>query len=155
MSNYIYGLDLSLSNTGVTIFDGETPVFVGSIPTNPKDEHGKRLKEIYSFLSLLKDKYPPSVVCIERGFTRFNKATQALYKVVGCVNLLFCDIEQIYYSPNEVKATLANGKATKEEVASAVEKLFPNCKFRNNDESDSFAIAITHLIKTGVIKERE
>ena len=146
---YIYGLDLSMSDTGVTIFDGDKPVFIGSIATNPKKTHGERLKEIYDFLSFLKDKYTPDVVCIERGFNRFNKSSEAVWKVAGIVNMLFYEVAQVYYSPNEVKATLVNGKASKEEVANKIIEIYPEVNFKNNDESDSFAIVVTHLIKTG------
>ena len=144
---YIYGLDLSMSDTGVTIFDGDKPVFIGSIATNPKKTHGERLKEIYDFLSFLKDKYTPDVVCIERGFNRFNKSTEVVFRVHGCVNMLFYDVEQIYYSPKEVKSTLVDGKASKEELENKILELYPDVKFRNNDESDSFAIVLTHLYK--------
>lgn len=144
---YIYGLDLSMSDTGVTIFDGDKPVFIGSIATNPKKTHGERLKEIYDFLSLLKDKYTPDVVCIERGFNRFNKASEAVWKVAGIVNMLFYEVAQVYYSPTTVKATLVGGKASKEELENKILELYPDVKFRNNDESDSFAIVLTHLYK--------
>lgn len=144
---YIYGLDLSMSDTGVTIFDGDKPVFVGSIATNPKKTHGERLKEIYDFLSFLKDKYTPDVVCIERGFNRFNKSSEAVWKTHGIVNLLFYDKEMVYYSPTTVKATLVGGKASKEELENKILELYPDVKFRNNDESDSFAIVLTHLYK--------
>ena len=144
---YIYGLDLSMSDTGVTIFDGDKPVFIGSIATNPKKTHGERLKEIYDFLSFLKDKYTPDVVCIERGFNRFNKSSEAVWKTHGIVNLLFYDKETVYYSPTTVKATLVNGKASKEELENKILELYPDVKFRNNDESDSFAIVLTHLYK--------
>lgn len=144
---YIYGLDLSMSDTGVTIFDGDKPVFIGSIATNPKKTHGERLKEIYDFLSFLKDKYTPDVVCIERGFNRFNKSSAAVWKTHGVVNLLFYDKDLIYYSPTTVKATLVGGKASKEELENKILELYPDVKFRNNDESDSFAIVLTHLYK--------
>lgn len=144
---YIYGLDLSMSDTGVTIFDGDKPVFIGSIATNPKKTHGERLKEIYDFLSFLKDKYTPNVVCIERGFNRFNKSSEAVWKTHGIVNLLFYDKEIVYYSPTTVKATLVDGKASKEELENKILELYPDVKFRNNDESDSFAIVLTHLYK--------
>ena len=147
--HYIYGLDLSMSDTGVTIFDNDKPVFVGSIATNPKKTHGERLKEIYDFLSFLKGKYPPEIVCIERGFNRFNKASEAVWKVAGITNMLFYEVEQVYYSPTTVKAALVGGKASKEELEAKIHELYPDVKFKNNDESDSFAIVLTHLIKEG------
>ena len=143
--SYIYGLDLSMSDTGITIFDGEKPVFVGSIATKDTKTHGERLKEIYDFLLFLKEKYPPSVVCIERGFTRFNNSTQVLYKVHGIVNMLFCDIEQIYYTPKTIKDSIVSGKASKEEIKDKILEEYPDIIFKNNDESDAFAIVLTYL----------
>ena len=102
--NYIWGLDLSMSNTGISIFDKiGNPVFIGSIPTNKDFSHGKRLKEIYDYLSLLKDKYYPDILCIERGFNRFNKSSEAIWKVNGVVDLLFNNEEIIFYSPKTIK----------------------------------------------------
>lgn len=143
--SYIYGLDLSMSDTGITIFDDTKPIFIGSVATNPEKSHGERLKEIYDFLLFLKEKYPPSVVCIERGFTRFNKSTQVVYRVVGIVNMLFYDIEQIYYSPKQVKASLVDGKASKEDLSNKINEMYPDIIFKNNDESDAFAIVLTYL----------
>ena len=84
---YIYGLDLSMSNTGVTVYDlelGEV-VFITSITTkdmkNLTDEFtfGARLERIYEKLALIKEEYPPEIVVIERGFTRFNHSTQVIF----------------------------------------------------------------------------
>ena len=72
-----------------------------------------------------------------------------MWKVAGIVNMLFYEVAQVYYSPNEVKAALVNGKASKEEVANKIIEIYPEVNFKNNDESDSFAIVVTHLIKTG------
>lgn len=143
--SYIYGLDLSMSDTGITIFDDTKPIFIGSVATNPEKSHGERLKEIYDFLSFLRDKYPPNVVCIERGFSRFNNSTQVLYKVHGIVNMLFCDIEQIYYTPKTIKDSIVSGKASKEEIKDKILEKYPDIIFKNNDESDAFAIVLTYL----------
>lgn len=149
--NYIYGLDLSMHDTGVTVFDNDKPVFIGSIPTRDKDSHGVRLKQIYEYLSKLKDEYPPAVVCMERAFSRFNTSTAVIYRVHGVVNMLFSDYEQIYYPPKTIKEVILKGNATKEEVKNEILKLFPDIQFTNDDESDSFAICLTYLKKGGIL----
>lgn len=152
--SYIYGLDLSMENTGVTIFDFNTyePVKVTSISTNKKHTHGKRLYIIAQELVKLKDQYPPSIVVIERGFSRFNTATQVIYRVHGLINYLFHDVEQIYYPPKKIKEVIIKGDASKKVVREIIESKYLNIAFENEDESDSFAIGLTYLIEKKFIK---
>lgn len=74
---YIYGLDLSMSNTGITtILKKSKFVHVSSITTKRIAERdsnfidGRRLQHIHDEFMILREKFPPSVVVIERGFTR-------------------------------------------------------------------------------------
>jgi Holliday junction resolvasome RuvABC endonuclease subunit len=143
-----------MENTGVTIFNLETkqPLHILSIPTNKKHTHGKRLYIIGQELIKLKDKYPPSIIAIERGFSRFNTSTQVIYRVHGLVNYLFYDVEQIYYPPKKVKEAIIRGDATKKLVRHAIESKYPDVKFDDEDQSDSFAIGITYLIENKLIE---
>lgn len=147
MSKYIYGLDLSISCTGVAVLDIETEecVYIGSIKTNAKEKHGERLHQIREELKQIKKDYPPYIIAIERGFTRFNNATQVLYRVHGVVNELFYNLYQVYYTPKEVKLKIANkGNATKNLVKMAVRNKY-NIAIKNDDESDALAVAIVGL----------
>lgn len=148
--SYIYGLDLSMSCTGVTIFNSETlePVLITSIPTKDKETHGKRLYTIAKELVNLKKQYAPKRVIIERTFHRFPVSTGVLYRVHGIANYVFYDVEQVYYSPKEVKAAIIKGNATKELVRKKIEKEYPEISFKNDDESDAMALIITDLIST-------
>lgn len=152
---YIYGLDLSMSNTGVTIIDSETNevAYIGSISTTSKEleklpieyKHGKKLKHQFDEINKLIDEYPPEVAVVERGFTRFNNPTQVLFRVHGIFNLAFCETKTIYYTPKEIKNCIYQGNASKEEIANVLSNRL-NLKFKNEDESDSTAIAMTYLI---------
>ena len=126
-----------MNNTGVVIFDLHTyqPVHISSIATSDKHSHGKRLYQIGKELLELKDKYPPSVVAIERGFSRFNVSTQVIYRVHGLVNYLFHDIDQIYYPPKKVKEQIIRGDATKKLVRKMIEKKYPDVAFDDEDIS--------------------
>lgn len=166
VGEFIYGLDLSLANTGITIFELTTSkfVYIGSINTEKikkkKDlyHNALKLKYIYDALSELKEKYPPKVVAIERGFSRFNTSTQVTYRVHGLINFLFHDINQIYYPPKTVKEAILKGDATKKQIQKVIKDKYPEIQFKNEgkndsfDESDSFAVCLTHLIKENLIK---
>lgn len=160
MGNFIYGLDLSLSCTGCTIYDLEKKdfVYIGSVSTEKVKKQKNRyhnaikLKEIYNWLNNLREKYPPTIVAIERGFSRFNAATQTIYRVHGITNLLFSDVDQIYYPPKTVKEAIYKGNATKAQVQKIIKNNFVDIEFSNEDESDSFAVVLTYLIKNEMIK---
>lgn len=150
MAKYIYGLDLSMSCSGVTIYDLDSKSFVivDSIKTKDKDQHGTRLHMQRNFLEDYMKEYPPYEVAIEKGFSRFNKSTQVVFRVHGVANELYHEYEQYYYTPNMVKKTITeNGRASKEEVASEIIKKYPELRFNNDDESDSCAVLLTHLKK--------
>jgi Holliday junction resolvasome RuvABC endonuclease subunit len=159
LSNYIWGLDLSLANTGITIYDTEKQefVYIGSINTEKiKKRKGLyhnaiKLKFIYDELTALKEQYPPSVVTIERGFSRFNTATQVVYRVHGLVNFIFHDVDQIYYPPKTVKEAIVKGDATKAQLQNAINAIYNDITFANEDESDSFAVLLTYLIKEKLV----
>lgn len=161
---YFFGIDVSLSNTGVAIFDLETKklVKVTSISTaitkktglrdNPNHNNknmitGIKLKHIYDNLVELKEKFPPQFVVIERGFTRFNNSTQASFRVHGIVNLVFSEVENFYYIPSEIKETIFNsGRAQKSDLANLITERL-GYTFDNEDESDATAIGLSWLIK--------
>lgn len=157
---YIYGLDPSLKNSGVVIIDKDTKevVYVGGIRTdNIKDyknlpeemRNPKKLRFIYEELIKLTRKYPPSVAVIERGFTRFNKSTQVVFRVHGIFNLVFSEVDNIYYPAKTIRETLYKGNATKEEVADILSKHL-NITFNSDDESDAMAVAYAYLVKNGL-----
>lgn len=146
---YIWGCDLSLSNSGIAIFDEEgQPICVFSIATNPKEEHKLRLKQIGKTLLKYKKKYPPKHLVIENAFTRFNKATQAIYKVRGLVEFLFWDISMTFIAPSTAKKIITgSGKAEKFDVENSIRKMYPNVLIENNDQSDALSLGATYFLK--------
>lgn len=144
-----------MSNSGISIFNIDTfeSVHITSIETNPKQEHGKRLHTQREFIRELIDEYPPYEVAIEKGFTRFNNATQVIFRVVGIFNEVLHKYPQFYYAPTTVKKIITgNGQAKKELLIDAILKRYPDIKFANTDESDSFGVGITHLVKVHKMK---
>jgi Holliday junction resolvasome RuvABC endonuclease subunit len=151
---YIYAFDLSMSCSGISIFDENgNPVKVCSVATNIKDSTGARLKSIATFIMDLMEKYPASTIVLERAFSRFNNATAALYKVHGIVQLLFWDIPQVYYTPKDIKCTILKGNATKTQIQEKLQEKFPDIDFTNEDESDSFSVGISYFMKNNLIEK--
>jgi len=142
-----------MESTGFCIFDENmNPVLIDSIPTKKSQSHGKRLKVIADKLTELKQKYPPEVIVIERGFSRFNMSTQVIYRVHGICNLIFYNCDQIYYPPKTVKEAILKGNATKKQVQEVIKNKYPDVVFKNEDESDSYAVGLTYFIKTEKLK---
>jgi len=154
--NCIWGLDVSMSRTGITIVGNDTnirnPVFLGSVETNSDDESGRRLKIIADEIIRLKDLFYPKEVAIEAGFYRFNKSTQVIYMVHGVVRYLLHDVSIYSYPPATVKK-LAGGKGNmkKDELRQKMIENYGHVGFSNNDESDSFAVLVAHLKEKGIL----
>jgi len=150
---YIYGLDLSMACTGISIFDTNgNPIKTCSIATKDKNNHGERLKIIADFMLDLKSQYPPKKIIMERAFSQFNTATAVIYRVHGLVNYLFWDVPQIYYTPKTIKAGILSGKATKKQIREKIESCYPEMEFNNEDESDSFSVIWYYFINENIIK---
>lgn len=141
---YFYGLDLSLTNSGISIFEQSGKyIKVTSIKIDVKKPRGYRLHQIFTKLNNLKNEYPPGIIYIENCFSRFNKSTQALYEVRGITELVFCDVEIVFLAPTSVKKFITgNGKADKKEVLDKIKFKYPDIVFKNLDESDSFAVGL-------------
>lgn len=153
-NKFIYALDISLSNTGLSIFTEKgNPIKIISISTSPKDKHPQRLKVIADSIYELRKVYSPLVMIFESGFYRFSASTQAIYKVIGLIQFLFNDIEQYAYAPSTIRKIICgNGKANKEDVEKAVLKVWPNLSFSDNDQSDSCGVGLCYLIDKKIIK---
>jgi len=149
MMKYIYGLDLSMSCSGISIFSNDArPILVTSVDTKIGVNHQEKLKLIAETLLSLKKKYPPETIVIEKGFYRFAASTEAVFKVHGLVQYLFWDIPQVLYAPTTIKKLIGGkGNMKKEEIRDAVSKIFPEMVFANNDESDAVSIALCFFKK--------
>jgi len=149
LKKYVWGLDLSLSNSGMAIFTMQgIPKVCFNIPTSPKLIYSQRLKIIGDKILETIETYPPSIIVFEQGFYKFIRATQALYRVQGTVMYLLADCEQYFYSPATIKkVVVGSGRASKEEVKTKIEKLYPDLIVSNLDQSDAVATGLTYFIK--------
>jgi len=154
--DYIYAFDLSLSSSGVCIFDESgNPIKIMSVPTTSKMEHKDRLKVIADNWLELRRQYSTDLIILESGFSRHAASTQAIFKVVGLTQYLFNDCQQFTYAPSTVKKIITgNGRADKIEVQEKIMKLYPDLKFDNMDQSDSVGIGLCWFIEQGIIPWR-
>lgn len=160
----ILGCDLSLTGSAFSILTVEKGIIV-HVETyfvdnskNAKAGYGIRLKNIKDNLNKLLDKAGYiDYVAIEKGFTRFNNVTQALFRVVGVVELTLAEkgFKKVeFLSPTSVKKDITgDGKATKEEVKASVQKyLLKKIDFKTLDESDAVAVGISFGLKRKLIE---
>ena len=159
---YLWGCDISLKSTGISIYDLRSKrfVYIGSFNTEKiyatKENkglylNGVKLRKVAEWIEALIEKYPPYYVAHERGFSRYNNETQNIFRCHGVVNYLLSQFPQDYYPPKKVKGAIVHGSASKEDVANAIMQVY-DVEFENEDESDSCAVVLTCLIEKGVIE---
>jgi len=120
--------------------------------------HGQLLEEI---IAALQKVYPLdcNVYSVRENEIMKVKvpSERSLSKVVGLMDwALWAFYGKEWYSiyPMTVKKLVAgSGKATKEEVAQALEKYIGKQDYKCDDESDAAAVAVAWLIQKGQIKE--
>ncbi|WP_033829068.1 crossover junction endodeoxyribonuclease RuvC [Bacillus andreraoultii] len=148
---FVLGLDVSMNSTGWAVLGvkGQAVRLVdsGIIKANQKQPHGKRLRKQRETFKAIIEKYRPKYVAREAGFSRHIKATQTLFKAYGVADEFFAEDDLVEYAAATIKKVVTGkGRATKEEVESAIRKLLnlpDSFEFQSDDESDAVAIAIT------------
>jgi Holliday junction resolvasome RuvABC endonuclease subunit len=167
---YIYGLDISLKQTGVAIYDFDERkfVFIGSFNTEKiyatknfkdLDIHAIKLKQLTAWFREILKEFPPYIISAEgmidkqiNGRRMNPVATWTIAKATGVIQTMVWDKQQYFYKPKAVKAKIWHGDATKEEVASEILKRYPDLVFNNDDESDAVAVVLTFLIDHDLIE---
>lgn len=166
---FLYGIDASLSNTGVAIFDLETKefVYIGSFSTEGikatkeykrLDVNALKLHKLSEWFKNLTEKYPPyfvtfeQMVKVERQFGVNINEIKGIAKATGVLQEAVWNIPQEFYYPSEVKASIIRGNAKKELVRDEILKRYPSLVFDNLDESDACAVALCQLINIGIVE---
>ncbi|MCM3639677.1 crossover junction endodeoxyribonuclease RuvC [Priestia aryabhattai] len=161
MSKVILALDLSLSSTGFAVGkveQGKIDLIKKGHINNKKHAKKSQAYRLHRIASVLKDvfrSHPVDIVVKERGFSKGHVSTQALFKVAGVADLMsfsFGHDNMAELTPAQVKkAVTKNGKASKEEVAEALEKYVGKQEYSNDDESDAVAVLVAYSLKEGLL----
>ena len=162
VSKYLYGLDISLKQTGVAVYDLEERkfVFIGSFNTEKiyatKENKGLhlnavKLKKLVDWFKVIMKEYPPHIVAIERMIHKFINETQVIAKATGTLQCLLWNKPQYLYPPTTVKLAIIKGNASKDLIAREILKRYPDLVMGNEDESDAVAVALCFLIEHELI----
>lgn len=117
-----------------------------------KWNHGQKLDNIYRQLTQVQSNYLFDAVVREKGVTRFNKATQAIFRVVGVVDmfayrLLNTACQEIGITEAK-KLITGDGRADKADVAVMVQQYLTRViEFAVDDESDAVAVGVAYCLK--------
>lgn len=149
----VLGLDLSMSKTGVAVFEDWNLIHTELIEpkhkspkpkTDRSNYYGLMLADYYHRINQLITEYEPSFVAIERGFTKGNNATQVLYRLHGVVNMACRNIPTKNYPALTVKKTFTGkGRATKEDMIMRAKLKFGVDV--SEDEADAIGVALCFI----------
>lgn len=137
----IYGLDLSMTKTGIAILSEEGELIHSEL-VKPRANlsHGNKLSIYKDAFNRLIGEYEPLIVGIENAFTRHNTSTQVIYRVHGVANMIFAKYKQKYYQATTVKKNMTgSGRAKKHDVMRAVYEKYGVRV--SEDEADAIAVA--------------
>ncbi|MEW4131940.1 crossover junction endodeoxyribonuclease RuvC [Bacillus thuringiensis] len=155
----ILAMDLSLACPAFAVLEirqGEVSVIhLSHIKTSPKKSTGYRLFQIEQHLQEILGKFTFDLVVMEKGFNKFALATQQIQRTVGVVlvTLMRNGYENIgELSPTSVKKCITgSGKASKEELAEALDQYLGVIEYKTNDESDACGVGLAFAKEKGLI----
>jgi crossover junction endodeoxyribonuclease RuvC len=138
-------------------------VKTANFTTDSSTSQALRYEEIEAFtLLFIRENKPFDVVAREiwppsRDYAQNNKIHGCWSAVERALSRYGYEVNE-HVTPSNVKKTVTgNGTAKKPEVAKCARKLLgldDDFKFESDDHSDAAAIALTYLIREGLIKER-
>jgi len=122
--------------------------------------HGQLLDEIMkAFVFFVPNDGKPVYFAREKAFNaRAAQSEIGIYKVIGVMDWLLYRLKLDWaeiYPVTVKKCVTGSGKATKEDVAAALKRWFPEFEYRTDDESDAAAVAVSFLVQNNVLKAGE
>lgn len=155
---FALGIDPSLDGTGYAVIDlnykvprlAEKGVVRGRTKTWGDTPRGVKLQLLEAEMNKLKAKYYPlyPVIFMEKGFSKFNKETQSIYRARGVIEKVFWDMDIVEYAPSTVKRIVTgDGSASKDLVEEHVKTLYGVDEFETQDESDALGVVHTGYLE--------
>lgn len=141
------GLDPGYDRCGWGIVDDD-PALVNSgvIQTDKEWSYWKRLNAVYNAIVHIISQYDVEVVGVEKPYAgeKVGKRVLEVGGVWGVIGLAIHNTgcEYLELSNSHIKAAVANGRGTKEEVRHGVETILRITLKGHDDESDGLACAI-------------
>lgn len=126
-----------------------------SVYKDRKKPHGQKLAENAKEIKSYMDSDMDLVFVRERGFHKHATETEAIFKMVGVSDLYAWKHRKVFEEipPTVIKKVITgNDKASKEEVAAALERYVGKQDYAFDDESDSVAVGVCWLIQHGYLE---
>lgn len=160
----VAAFDLSLTRPGFALlqYHADTrsvTLLRKDIIPNKTKMRKKRRGQVINEIGMLFTEYisPQVVKCVvrEKSFVRFNTETAALYCVTGAMEMILWNRKEQWFqelAPASVKKSVTgSGKASKDEVAEAIDNYCAHSNFHSDDESDAIAVGLAWLIQNDYI----
>lgn len=145
------GLDLSLSSTGLVVWNGQKVKSFCLKKTTTKSPTEERISDIERTVMLGVRKYRPSLVVIEgHAYNSHGGSSNALHELHGVVKQALWKSESAFclVPPPRLKSqATGNGRASKDEMIEAAEIFWPRLRTISG-KRDDLADAL-HLAKYG------
>ncbi len=149
-----FGIIESTDNNSIKVVD------YGVITTNKKLTFPDRLKQIYTCVCTLIEKYKPDNVAVEELFFNNNIKTAidvshargvAILAAIQSINHLF------EYTPLQIKQALTGyGRAEKSQVQYMVKAILNLCDIpKPDDAADALAVAICHMQTSQILSQTD
>lgn len=146
MTRYL-GVDPGFDRCGWGIVD-DSPALIASgvIQTDSEWSYSKRIGVVHNALVTIIRSYRVKVAGVEKPYAgeKVGKRVLLIGGAWGCILLAIhsCGCDYLELSNSHVKAAVANGRGTKEEVRHGVETILAVTLKGHDDESDALAAAI-------------
>ena len=159
----IIGIDPGFAIVGFAVLEyarGDFGVIdYAAITTKAATPFALRLREIYSDICFVLDKYEPEALAIEQLFFTTNRTTAiAVAEARGIILLAAAnrDIPIAEYTPLQVKSAVSGyGKATKKQVQDMTRRILNLAAVPQPDDvADALAIAICHAHNAGRLQQK-
>ena len=160
MTERVLGIDPGTAVTGFGVVEPTNGALgrlleCGVIRTKSRDAMSQRLETIYDGVTELIARHQPNTVAVETAFYKTNvRTTVTLGQARGMVLLaaVKAGADIVEFSPATVKKSVSGtGAADKGQVAFMVQKLLRLKEPpKPHDAADACAIALTHLITSGL-----
>ncbi|MFA5033422.1 MAG: crossover junction endodeoxyribonuclease RuvC [bacterium] len=147
----IIGIDTGLRTTGYAIIETNKILKCGICETTEKMPLAERLKVLYDGMKMVMQEYSPEIAVYETVFYKQNFGTfSKLSHARGVLLLAAADmgIKIKEYSPAEIKmAVTGNGRASKDQIHSMVERLTGMKILPSLDVGDALACALCYRMR--------
>ena len=150
----ILGIDPGYAIVGYGVVEVQggryRPVEYGAVTTQPGDDFGLRLKEIYEGMAQLLRQHQPQAAAVEKLYFTNNKTTGiGVAEARGVILLALAQhgVPLFEYTPLQVKqAVVGYGRAEKNQIQQMMRIMLGLKEVpKPDDAADALAIAITHL----------